>query len=80
MTFGRFSSILESYGAITSSPVASEESDKKKVLNNPRILSRSGRGKIMIFEKNKQLITHKFGELELVDRSLFFICANRRDN
>jgi hypothetical protein len=34
----------------------------------------------MLFEKNKQLVTHRFGELELVDKSLFFICANRRDN
>jgi hypothetical protein len=34
----------------------------------------------MIFEKSKQLSSHKFGDLELVDKSLFFICANRRDN
>jgi hypothetical protein len=34
----------------------------------------------MLFEKNKQLTIHRFGELELVDKSLFFICANRRDN
>lgn len=39
-----------------------------------------GEAKIMIFDKNKQLSSHKFGELELVDKSLFFICANRRDN
>jgi hypothetical protein len=34
----------------------------------------------MLFEKNKQLSTHRFGELELVDKSLFFLCANKRDN
>ncbi len=34
----------------------------------------------MNFDKNKQLSSHKFGELELVDKSLFFICSNRRDN
>jgi len=34
----------------------------------------------MLVEKNKQLSTHKFGELELVDKSLFFLCTNRRDN
>ena len=39
-----------------------------------------GRGRIMLFEKNKQLSLHRFGELELVDKSLFFICTNRRDN
>lgn len=53
---------------------------KKKVLNNPWVLSRTGRGRFMLYEKNKQLTTHRFGELELVDKTLFFICANRRDN
>jgi len=60
--------------------VISGESDKKKELNNPWVLWRFGRGVIMLFEKNKQLSIHKFGELELVDKSLFFICTNRRDN
>lgn len=60
--------------------VMSGDSSKKKELNNPWILSRVGRGKVMIFERNKQLSIHKFGELELVDKSLFFICTNRRDN
>jgi len=62
------------------SSVVLEDLDKKKVLNKARVLSRFGRGKFMIFEKNKQLSTHRFGELELVDKSLFFICTNRRDN
>jgi len=54
--------------------------NKKKALYNPRLLSRFGRGRFMLFEKNKQLSTHRFGELELVDKSLFFICTNKRDN
>jgi hypothetical protein len=60
--------------------VVSEELDKKKELNKAWVLWRFGRGVVMIFEKNKQLCIHKFGELELVDKSLFFICTNRRDN
>jgi len=57
-----------------------KEENKKKALNNPWILLRVGRGSFMLFEKNRQLSTHRFGELELVDKSLFFICTNRRDN
>jgi hypothetical protein len=72
--------LLESYGSKKNSSVDSEGEENKKVLNNPRVLSWNGRGKFMLFEKNKQLISHRFGELELVDKSLFFICANRRDN
>jgi hypothetical protein len=34
----------------------------------------------MNVEKPRQLSRHRFGELELVDKTLFFICANRRDN
>jgi hypothetical protein len=30
--------------------------------------------------KNKQLNSHFFGELELVDKEYYFICFNRRDN
>ena len=72
--------LLESYGPEKLPSVDSEGEGKKKVLNNPRVLSRTGRGKFMLFEKNRQLTSHRFGELELVDKSLFFICANRRDN
>jgi len=34
----------------------------------------------MVDPKDRQLSKYHFGELELVDRELFFICANRRDN
>jgi hypothetical protein len=72
--------LLESYGSRHGSSVDSEGGMKKKGLNNPWILSRLGRGRFMLMEKNKQMTMHRFGELELVDKSLFFICANRRDN
>jgi hypothetical protein len=34
----------------------------------------------MLNVKNRQLASHNFGELELVDRELFYISYNRRDN
>ena len=34
----------------------------------------------MLNDKNRNLVSHNFGELELVDRELFYICYNRRDN
>ncbi len=34
----------------------------------------------MLNNKNRHLNNHYFGELELVDKELFFISANRRDN
>jgi hypothetical protein len=72
--------LLEIYGKTLSPLDTPGGRNKKKALNNPRLLSRFGRGRIMLFEKNKQLSTHRFGELELVDKSLFFLCTNRRDN
>ena len=34
----------------------------------------------MIPNKEKHLNNHSFGKLELVDKEIFFICFNRRDN
>jgi len=34
----------------------------------------------MVNYKNRNPNTYNFGELELVDKELFFISANRRDN
>lgn len=34
----------------------------------------------MIYNKGKNSAKSNFGELELVDKELFFISANRRDN
>lgn len=35
--------------------------------------------RLMLNNKNRNLNRQHFGDLELVDRELFFICANRRD-
>lgn len=34
----------------------------------------------MLINRNKILNGHRFGELELVDREIFYISYNRRDN
>ncbi len=52
---------------------------KKKTLYNPILLSGLGEAKLMLNIKNKNINKQQFGGLELVDRELFFICANRRD-
>jgi len=30
--------------------------------------------------KNKSIGGHRFGKLELVDREIFYLCFNQRDN
>lgn len=60
--------------------MAQDTSTKRKGYITEGYCPGMGEAKIMMFDKNKQLNSHKFGELELVDKSLFFICANRRDN
>jgi hypothetical protein len=51
------------------------------MLNKACVLSGRGRGSIMMDSKQRNLNSkgHNFGELELVDKQLFFISANRRD-
>ena len=39
-----------------------------------------GRGNNMLDDKHRYINSHDFGKLELVDKEIFFISFNRRDN
>jgi len=61
-------------------PYFSKYWHKKKVLNKGVCFGFLGRGNTMLDSKDWSLNGQRFGKLELVDREIFFISFNRRDN